>query len=84
MEAAAVKAVVEGLKQAVECIEREHDLGLAKTSFEGFKTLRINNLLTYDEIFQEVPLHDNVLPVVERSTGQDAPVVMERARGGPS
>ena len=40
--------------------------GYAKTSFEGFKTVRINNLLTYDELFWEVPLHDNVLPVVER------------------
>ena len=66
IEGAAAPALVEGLKQAVERIEREHDLGLAKTSFEGFKTLRINNLLTYDEVFWEVPLHDCVLPVVER------------------
>ena len=28
--------------------------------------MRINNLLTYDDIFWEVPLHENVLPVVER------------------
>ena len=65
IEGAASPALVEGLKQAVERIEREHDLGPAKTSFEGFKTLRINNLLTYGEIFWQVPLHDNVLPVVE-------------------
>ena len=32
----------------------------------GFKTVRVNNLLTYDDIFWEVPLHENVLPVVER------------------
>ena len=57
--------LVEDLKQAVLRIEREHDLGLAKTSFEGFKTLRINNLLTYDDVFWEVPLHAAVLPVVE-------------------
>jgi ectoine hydroxylase-related dioxygenase (phytanoyl-CoA dioxygenase family) len=66
IEGAASADLVERLKQAVERIEREHHLGPAKTSFEGFKTLRINNLLTYDEIFREVPLHDNVLPVVER------------------
>ena len=54
------------MKQALERIEREHDLGYAKTSFEGFKTVRINNLLTYDDMFWEVPLHENVLPVVER------------------
>ncbi len=66
IEGAASPVLVEGLKQAVERIEREHNLGPARTSFEGFKTLRINNLLTYGEIFWEVPLHDNVLPVVER------------------
>jgi ectoine hydroxylase-related dioxygenase (phytanoyl-CoA dioxygenase family) len=57
--------LVDGLRTALERIEREYNLGPAKTSFEGFKTLRINNLLTYDEIFWKVPLHDNVLPVVE-------------------
>jgi ectoine hydroxylase-related dioxygenase (phytanoyl-CoA dioxygenase family) len=57
--------LVDGLRAALERIEREYNLGPAKTSFEGFKTLRINNLLTYDEIFWKVPLHDNVLPVVE-------------------
>ena len=51
---------------ALQRIEREHRLGPARTSFEGFKTVRINNLLTYDDLFWEVPLHDNVLPVVER------------------
>jgi ectoine hydroxylase-related dioxygenase (phytanoyl-CoA dioxygenase family) len=66
IEGAASSDLVEGLKRAVKHIEREHHLGLAKTSFEGFKTLRINNLLTYDDIFWEVPLHENVLPVVER------------------
>jgi ectoine hydroxylase-related dioxygenase (phytanoyl-CoA dioxygenase family) len=66
IEGVASAALVEGLRQALERIEREYNLGLAKTSFEGFKTLRINNLLTYDKIFWEVPLHDYVLPVVER------------------
>src|ERR1700749_272698 len=66
IECAASADLVERLKQAVERIEREHNLGQARTSFEGFKTLRINNLLTYDEILWEVPLHDSVLPVVER------------------
>ncbi|MES1147716.1 MAG: phytanoyl-CoA dioxygenase family protein, partial [Bradyrhizobium guangdongense] len=66
IERAADATLVEGLKQAVLRIEREHDLGPARTSFEGFKTLRVNNLLTYDDLFWEVPLHANVLPVVER------------------
>ena len=66
IERAAGPDLVEGLKQALQRIEREHNLGPAKTSFEGFKTVRINNLLTYDDLFWEVPLHENVLPVVER------------------
>ena len=66
IENAADPTLVRGLIAAVERIEREHDLKTAKTSFEGFKTLRVNNLLTYDEIFWQVPLHDNVLPIVER------------------
>ena len=66
IERAADSGLVEALKQALVRTEREHDLGYAKTSFEGFKTVRINNLLTYDDIFQEVPLHHSVLPVVEK------------------
>ena len=66
IEHAASPELVEGLKAALERTERDHNLGHAKTSFEGFKTVRINNLLTYDDLFWEVPLHENVLPVVER------------------
>ena len=66
IEHAASPTLVEGLKAALLRTEHDHDLGYAKTSFEGFKTVRINNLLTYDDIFWEVPLHENVLPVVER------------------
>ena len=63
IERAASPELVEGLKQALLRIEREHNLRPATTSFEGFKTVRINNLLTYDDLFWEVPLHENVLPV---------------------
>jgi len=66
IERAASADLVESLTRALERIEREHNLGYAKTSFEGFKTVRINNLLTYDRLFWEVPLHESVLPVVER------------------
>ena len=37
IEGAAAPSLVEGLKQALERIEREHNLGPAKTSFEGFQ-----------------------------------------------
>jgi ectoine hydroxylase-related dioxygenase (phytanoyl-CoA dioxygenase family) len=66
IERAADPDLVEALKQALLRTEREHGFGYAKTSFEGFKTVRINNLLTYDDAFWQVPLHQHVLPVVER------------------
>ena len=45
----------------------EADLGVepADNSFEGARTLRIYNLLAHGEIWQRVPLHEHVLPVVE-------------------
>ena len=51
IERAVAADLVEGLKQALLRTERDHGLGYATTSFEGFKTVRINNLLTYDDIF---------------------------------
>ena len=57
LERVVAPQLVDDLKAAVERIEREHSLTTAKTSFEGYKTLRVNNLLTYDEVFWEVPLH---------------------------
>jgi ectoine hydroxylase-related dioxygenase (phytanoyl-CoA dioxygenase family) len=66
IERAAAADLIDGLKQALLRTEHEHGLGYAKTSFEGFKTVRINNLLIYDDLFWQVPLHANVLPIVER------------------
>lgn len=65
IEHAAAPDLVATLKEATLRIEREHRLGPAKTSFEGFNTLRVNNLLTYDEVFWQAPMHQRVLPVVE-------------------
>ena len=76
IERAASPELVEGLKAALVRIEREHDLGYAKTSFEGFKTVRINNLLTYDDLFWEVPLHENVLSGRRARAGPGMPAVV--------
>ena len=87
IERAADAALVDGLKEALERTEREHGLGYAKTSFEGFKTVRINNLLTYDELFWEVPLHENVLPVVERVLDKECSSQQDKlygAQAGPN
>ena len=46
----------------------EHDLGIAPASndFEGTKTVRIYNLLVHGELYERIPVHDGVLPVVEK------------------
>ena len=45
----------------------ERDLGIkpANNSFEGSKTVRIYNLLVHGELYERIPVHENVLPVVE-------------------
>lgn len=45
----------------------EVDLGIvpARNEFEGTKTVRIYNLLVHGPAFERVPVHPNVLPIVE-------------------
>jgi ectoine hydroxylase-related dioxygenase (phytanoyl-CoA dioxygenase family) len=50
-------------------LDRLHDtLGVepAGNGFEGHNTLRVYNLLVHGPLWQEIPVHPNVLPVVER------------------
>jgi ectoine hydroxylase-related dioxygenase (phytanoyl-CoA dioxygenase family) len=43
------------------------DLGIepAPNEFEGTKTLRVYNLLVHGPLYEGVPVHENVLPIVE-------------------
>lgn len=45
----------------------EHELGVvpAGNDFEGTRTLRIYNLLVHGSLYEQVPIHPAVLPVVE-------------------
>jgi len=45
----------------------EHDLNIvpAENLFEGLHTTRVYNLLVHGLTFQKIPIHPNVLPVVE-------------------
>ena len=38
----------------------------ASNVFEGFRTVRIYNLLARGKIYESIPVHENVLPIVER------------------
>lgn len=46
----------------------EHDRGIVPydNPFEGAKTVRIYNLLVHGHNFEQMPVHENVLPLVER------------------
>jgi ectoine hydroxylase-related dioxygenase (phytanoyl-CoA dioxygenase family) len=59
-------ALVDSLAGSLARLERALDVQPAPNSFEGHHTLRIYNLLAYDDVWQQVPVHEHVLPIVER------------------
>lgn len=65
VEAAIEPALVDALSAALERLERELDARPAMNGFEGHRTVRIYNLLAHGSPFEQVPIHDNVLPIVE-------------------
>jgi ectoine hydroxylase-related dioxygenase (phytanoyl-CoA dioxygenase family) len=46
-------------------LERDLHVTPAPNSFEGFNTLRVYNLLAHGELWQQVPVYESVLPIVE-------------------
>jgi len=66
VEHAIEPALVDELNDSLARLERFLDVQPAPNSFEGHKTLRIYNLLAYEDLWQRVPVHEHVLPVVER------------------
>ncbi len=65
VENAIEPALVDALAAALDRLEREHNAKPAMNGFEGHKTVRIYNLLAFGEPFLRVPVHQNVLPVIE-------------------
>jgi ectoine hydroxylase-related dioxygenase (phytanoyl-CoA dioxygenase family) len=53
---------------AADLARLEHDLGTApaENDFEGRQTLRIYNLLVHGSLYEAIPVHPNVLPIVEQ------------------
>lgn len=54
------------VNDALDRLEKDLDATPADNDFEGRRTVRIYNLLALDRVFEEVPVHASVLPVVER------------------
>jgi ectoine hydroxylase-related dioxygenase (phytanoyl-CoA dioxygenase family) len=47
-------------------LEDEYHVEPSKNSFEGHHTVRIYNLLVHGKIYEQIPVHPSVLPLVER------------------
>ena len=65
VEGAIESDFVDALIADLERLERELDIKPAPNRFEGAKTLRIYNLLVYGKLYERVPVHPHVLPIVE-------------------
>ena len=65
VENALQDSLVDRLNSEITRLERELDVKPAMNDFEGSKTVRIYNLLSFGGPFLEVPVHAVVLPIVE-------------------
>jgi ectoine hydroxylase-related dioxygenase (phytanoyl-CoA dioxygenase family) len=61
--------LVDGLLADLDRLVDELDVRPAGNSFEGAATLRIYNLLVHGERFERIPVHPEVLPVVDGVLG---------------
>jgi ectoine hydroxylase-related dioxygenase (phytanoyl-CoA dioxygenase family) len=57
--------LIEALNTTLDRLERELDAKPAMNGFEGHRTVRIYNLLARDPVFERVPVHPSVLPIIE-------------------
>ncbi|HTD49291.1 MAG TPA: phytanoyl-CoA dioxygenase family protein [Acidimicrobiia bacterium] len=57
--------LIDALARDLDELERFFDVEPAANSFEGHHTLRLYNLLAFGRQFPQVPVHANVLPIVE-------------------
>ena len=56
---------VDALTADLERLEAELDITAATNSFEGSSTWRVYNLLVHGDLYERIPVHPNVLPIVE-------------------
>jgi len=47
-------------------LERKLGIGYGKNDFEGEHTVRLYNLLVHGPLYEQIPVHEGVLPLVER------------------
>ena len=57
--------LIDALNEALTRLERDLGAKPAMNGFEGHRTVRIYNLLARDPVFERVPVHSSVLPIIE-------------------
>src|SRR5262249_1766813 len=57
--------LVSALAQDLLRLEEAYDVKPAGNAFEGAHTVRIYNLLVHGKLYEQIPVHPEVLPVVE-------------------
>src|SRR5688572_17426530 len=65
VEDAIEPALVDELTSELQRLEVDLGIVPATNDFEGSQTVRIYNLLVHGRVFEQVPVHPNVLPIVE-------------------
>jgi ectoine hydroxylase-related dioxygenase (phytanoyl-CoA dioxygenase family) len=65
VEDAIEPALVDELNGSLDRLERFFEVQPSPNSFEGHKTLRIYNLLAFEDVWQKVPVNQSVLPIVD-------------------
>jgi ectoine hydroxylase-related dioxygenase (phytanoyl-CoA dioxygenase family) len=58
--------LIDELNDSLVRLEQFFEVEPSPNSFEGHKTLRVYNLLAFDRVWQRVPVHEHVLPIVDR------------------
>ncbi len=66
LEDAIEPELLDALADDLERLERVFDVVPADNSFEGTKTVRVYNLLALGKLYESIPAHPHVLPLVER------------------
>jgi len=70
LERAIEPELVDELSDVLSRLERELGAVPAMNGFEGHRTVRIYNLLAHHRVFERVPVHAALLPIVEGVIGE--------------
>jgi ectoine hydroxylase-related dioxygenase (phytanoyl-CoA dioxygenase family) len=65
VEGAIGASAVAELRDDLRRLERERAVAPAPNLFEGVRTLRIYNLLAHGALYQQIPVHERILPIIE-------------------